>query len=371
MYWGKYRLNILFLTSILFSLPYESQAQGQNKDEKYTYTVGGNIFGGFILKHSDNMGHLARTHPTGFEVFVNKNTYGPNYWQQRYKFPDIGFSLSYFDHKNEILGKNVAATTYLDFILLRKKKSELLFKIGTGLVYASNPFNKESNHKNNALSHWLSYVMQGRLGYNIRLTDHLKVNTGLTLTHFSNGGFKIPNSGINIVTFNIGFSHLLGSETPTYIFEIERPEVDKSLKLNLSTASGVKGLRNIEGYFPFLNLSAYVDKRISYKSAINLGFDGFYNLALKHEINHKPHEPDHKPDFKKVGLIAGHELFVGKISLLTQFGMYIYNPYKSSIPVYQRYGIKYYFIENYFGSLTLKTHGGRADVIEWGLGVRI
>ncbi|MDQ3534290.1 MAG: acyloxyacyl hydrolase, partial [Bacteroidota bacterium] len=241
----------------------------------------------------------------------------------------------------------------------------------TGMVYTSNPFNKELNHKNNALSHWLSFVMQGRLGYNFNLTDRLKLTSGVTLTHFSNGGFKIPNSGINIMTLNVGFSHLLDPQTPTYSFSTENYEVDKRIKLNLALASGVKGLRNIEGYFPFLNVSAYVDKRIGYKSALNFGVDGFYNLADKQEVEHTPLEIDRKPDFKKVGLVAGHELFVGKISLMTQLGAYVYNPFKSTIPVYQRYGIKYYLKESYFASLILKTHGGRADIIEWGIGVRM
>lgn len=371
MYCGKYNLKILFLISILFSLTFTLIAQDKQEKENYTYTAGGNIFGGFIIKHSDNMGHLARTHPTGFEVFINKNSYGPNYWQQRYNFPDIGLSFSYFDHHNDILGKNIAVTTYLDFNLKRKRNSELLFKIGTGLVYTSNPFDKEYNPKNNALSNWISYVMQGRLAYNIFLTDHLKLTTGITITHFSNGGFKIPNSGINIMTFNAGFSHLLSRKRPNYTYSAESSEIDKKLKINIALTSGLKGLHSVEGYFPFLNASAYVDKRLGYKSALNFGFDGFYNLAEKHEINHIPSDDENKPDFKKIGMVAGHELFVGKISLLTQLGTYIYCPFKSTIPFYQRYGIKYYFKESYFGSLTLKTHGGRADVIEWGIGCRI
>nr|MDQ3394314.1 acyloxyacyl hydrolase [Bacteroidota bacterium] len=310
-------------------------------------------------------------HPRGIELFVNKNTYGPHYWQNRYNYPDIGISLSYFDHNSKVLGKNIATIIYMDFIMARRKRSEVLFKIGTGLVYTTNPFDKEHNYKNNALSSWLSYAMQGRLGYNYKISDRLKLNTGLTLTHFSNGGFKIPNSGINIVSFNAGISHMLDLQTPPYSVTTEIPELEKEIKFNLSLASGFKGLHDLEGYFPFLNVSAYFDKRLSYSSALNLGVDGFYNLAIKNEIIHSQFETLRKPDFKKVGLVAGHELFVGKISMLTQFGVYLYNPFKSTIPVYQRYGIKYYFKEDYFLGLNLKSHGGRADVMEWAVGLRI
>lgn len=371
MYLGKYRLNLLFLFCLLLFFPIALRAQNNLKEKEYTYTVGGNLFGGFIIKHSNNMGHLANTHPTGFEVFINKNTYGPSYWQQRYNFPDVGISLSYFDHKNIHLGKNIAATIYMDFILLRKRKHDLLFKIGTGLVYSSNPFNLDSNFKNNALSSWLSYVMQGRIGYNFRIRENLKLNTGITLTHFSNGGFKLPNSGINIITYNVGFSQSLGENIPVYRFTSEAPQIERSLKVNFTLASGAKGLRGVDGYYPFFNFSAYIDKRFNYFSAINFGVDGFYNLALKEEVRNSTWENDNYPDFKKVALTAGHELFVGKVSLLTQIGKYVYNPFKSTTPLYQRYGLKYYFIEKCYSSLTLKTHGGRADVIEWGLGIRM
>jgi hypothetical protein len=362
---------ILLLFYILFSQA-SVLAQEQELQPQYSYTVGGNLFYGFIIKHSENMGHLAQTHPTGFEVYINQNSYGPKLWQQRYNFPDIGFSFSYFDSKNEILGQQIAATSYLDFNFRRRRASDLIFKIGTGLVYTTNPYHTIKNNRNNALSSPISYVMQGRLGYNIRITDQLKLTSAVSLTHFSNGGFKIPNSGINIVTYNLGFSHLLDKQRPAYTLTPEKPVYDDDLKYNFSISSGLKGLHNVEGrYFPFLNVSLYVDKRINDRSAINAGIDGFYNLAVKYEVKNFEKNGDRTPDFKRAGLVAGHELFVGQVSLFTQFGAYIYRPFKKDIPVYQKYGLKYYFKDNYFTSLILKSHGARADIIEWGIGVRI
>ncbi|CAN5199403.1 hypothetical protein BH23BAC1_BH23BAC1_35800 [soil metagenome] len=369
---GKYRIKLALFTLFIICFQSHSEAQNPEPQAKYTYTIGGNVFQGFIIKHSENMGHLAQSHPSGFEIFINQNSYGPKLWQQRYNFPDIGFSFSYFDPKNEILGKQVAATTYMDFNFRRRRSSDIIFKIGTGLVYTTNPYHSIRNNRNNALSSPISYVMQGRLGYNLRITDQLKFTSAISLTHFSNGGFKIPNSGINIVTYNLGFSQLIDKKRPDYTYLTEKPLFDRNVGYNVTLSSGLKGLHNVEGrYFPFLNVSLYADKRLNDRSALNAGMDGFYNLALKYEVRNFDNDLNSEPDFKRAGIVVGHELFMGKLSVLTQFGAYVYRPFKSDVPVYQRYGLKYYFKDNYFASLMLKSHGGRADNIEWGIGVRI
>jgi hypothetical protein len=368
----KYRFNLTLIIFFIFCLKLTVAAQEIESQPQYTYTIGGNLFHGFIIKHSENIGHLAQSHPSGVEIFINQNSYGPKLWQQRYNFPDIGFSLSYFDPKNEILGKQIAAITYMDFNFRRRKSSDVIFKIGTGLVYTTNPYHSIKNNRNNALSSPISYVMQGRLGYNFKITDHLKFTSAISLTHFSNGGFKKPNSGINIVSYNLGFSHLIDKTRPTYTYLSGKPVYDKNLKYNVTISSGLKGLHNVQGkYFPFLNVSLYADRRLNDRSAINAGMDGFYNLAVKYEVKNSSQDLNDGLDFKRAGLVVGHELFMGKLSLLTQFGAYVYRPYKSDVPVYQRYGLKYYFKDNYFASLLLKSHGGRADIIEWGIGVRI
>ena len=62
-------------------------------------------------------------------------------------------------------------------------------------------------------------------------------------------------------------------------------------------------------------------------------------------------------DFKRVGVFAGHELFVNKTSLVTQLGYYVYYPFDFEGRTYVRVGMKRYFGNKWFGGLTLKSHG--------------
>ena len=120
-------------------------------------------------------------------------------------------------------------------------------------------------------------------------------------------------------------------------------------------------------------MNNYIDKRLNGKSAINGGIDFFYSLALKEAIeNDDTFANENAPDFKRIGLTLGHELFISQISILVQLGYYIYRPYKAVDPVYQRYGLKFYTNNNkLFFALNLKTHGAVAEMAEFGIGTRL
>ena len=76
-------------------------------------------------------------------------------------------------------------------------------------------------------------------------------------------------------------------------------------------------------------------------------------------------------DFKRVGVFVGHELFINKMSFITQLGYYVYYPYDFEGRVYNRIGLKRYFGDKVFGAITLKSHGAKAEAVEFGIGVRL
>jgi hypothetical protein len=76
-------------------------------------------------------------------------------------------------------------------------------------------------------------------------------------------------------------------------------------------------------------------------------------------------------DYRRVGLFAGHELFINKTSIETQLGYYVYYPFNFEGRTYIRIGLKHYFGNNIFGAVTLKSHGAKAEAVELGIGVRL
>ncbi|WP_292947059.1 acyloxyacyl hydrolase [Olleya sp. UBA1516] len=345
------------------------------QQEKNPFTLDANFFYGNITEHNSDISHLIKGHPTGFILSYNKKTFGQNAWESRYNYPDYGASIIYQDFKNETLGNNLGVYAHYNFYFLKRN---LVFRIGQGLAYNSNPYDKVDNYRNNAFGTRLlssTYVMLNYKKENI--FQGFGLQTGLSLIHYSNANIKAPNSSINSITLNLGVNYLLDlNNSPEYIKHIDEAFTEK-VKYNFAFRTGVNESDIIDsGQYVFYIVSAYADKRLNKKSAIQLGTDVFFSNFLKTHIRYKSvafplDNVSGDEDYKRVGVFVGHELFISKTSLITQLGYYVYYPFDFEGRVYNRVGLKRYFGDKIYGALTLKSHGAKAEAVELGIGIRL
>jgi hypothetical protein len=335
------------------------------------------LFRGNVIKHTNDVGHLITGHPDGFMLSYNWKTFGNKEWEQVYNYPDYGVSIHYLDFKNKFLGYNFAVGLHYNFYFLNRN---LIFRISQGIGVTSNPYNKETNNKNNAFGTKVmdnTYFMLQYKKENI--LDRIGFQAGFMLTHFSNGRFKAPNSGINTIALNVGLNYNFNDSQEFIRDTLPTKETYKErIKYNLAFRTGVsEGPVPHLGQRQFYHIGLYADKRIGRKSALQLGTDVFFSRYLRDYIKFASVAfPDKKlinpsVDYKRVGLFIGHELFINKLSIETQFGYYVYKPFDYEIDIYQRVGAKYYITKNLFSGVGLKTHGGRAEAIEVTLGIRL
>lgn len=360
--------SVFFLIALFSSFA----IQAQDKTSHFSFDI--NYFKGNIALHNDGILHLIQGHPEGFILSWNKKTFGEELWQQRYNYPDYGLSFSYQNLKNEVLGNNYAIYAHYNFYFLNR---DLMFRIGQGLALTTNPYDKIDNFKNIAFgSRFMSstYVM---LNYKKeRLVDLFGIQAGLSLIHYSNANVKAPNTSVNSITFNVGINYELNSADPEYVYTSEE-KFTEPLRYNLVFRSGINESDVVgSGQFPFYIVSAYVDKRLNHKSAVHFGTDLFFSNFLKELIYYNSvafpeSNLDPDTDYKRLGLFLGHELFINKLSVITQFGYYIYYPFDFEGRTYQRIGIKRYFGDHWFGALTLKSHAAKAEAVELGIGIRL
>ena len=337
------------------------------------------LFRGNIYKHRNDIGHLITGHPEGFLLSYNWKTFGKKEWEQVYKYPDYGISYQYLDFKNQYLGVNHAIGLHYNFYFFNRN---LMFRISQGIGITSNPYNKETNNKNNAFGTKVmdnTYFMLQYKKENI--INKIGLQGGFMLTHFSNGRFKAPNSGINTIALTVGLNYNLNKKQafisdslPSKTFYKER------LKYNIAFRTGIsEGPVPHLGQRQFYHIGLYADKRMGRKSALQVGVDVFFSRYLQDYIKfvsvafpeeHKLYTASNT-DYKRVGLFVGHELFISKLSIETQVGYYVYKPFDYETDIYQRVGMKYYFFQQVFTGIGLKTHGGRAEAIEASLGIRL
>jgi hypothetical protein len=366
-------------TYCLLILLFYFQLTAAQQNELKFYSIEANYFYGTILEHNSDISHLITQHPTGFTLSYNRKTYGYNEWESRYNYPEWGFSFIYQDMGNESLGKNYGLYAHLNFYVLNRK---LRLGVAEGIAYTSNPYDPETNFNNNAYGSRLISTTDLRASYiKENIIKGLGIQVGLGLIHYSNANFKAPNSSTNTLYFNAGLSYNFNYESfPTLIPTgswrssnyAERIKYNVALRTGLNEAD-VNGL----GQFPFYVISAFADKRLNYKSTLQAGADVFFTHFLIELIRYRsiafPEDGlSGDEDYRRIGVFIGHELRFNSVAFVSQLGYYVYWPYAFENRIYNRLGIKRYFLdERYFASVSLKAHWAKAEAVEFGIGIRL
>ena len=359
------------ISCVFFLIGVLSFAQ-ESKESSY---IDVNYFKGNIALHNDDILHLIKGHPEGVIISWSKKTFGEQAWQQRYNYPDYGVTFVYQNLKNDVLGNNYSLYAHYNFYFFNRN---MIFRIAQGLALTTNPFDKVDNHKNIAFGSKILSSTFVMLNYKKeRIVDRFGLQAGLSLIHYSNANVKAPNASVNSITFNLGLTYNLAEEDPEYIDDLENEKYTEKIKYNLVFRSGINESDVIgSGQFPFYIFSAYADKRLNRKSAIQFGTDVFFSNFLKElilfqSVSFPEENVSGDEDYKRVGVFVGHELFINKTSVVTQLGYYVYYPFDFEGRTYIRAGLKRYFGKKWFAAMTLKSHGAKAEAVEFGVGIRL
>ncbi|WP_343487625.1 acyloxyacyl hydrolase [Allomuricauda sp. d1] len=364
----KRLLLIIFLIGTYFGF-----SQGENSSRKYTLDA--SQFYGSILLHNSDIAHLITSHPGGIILGFNRKRFGDAVWEAEYNYPDTGFSFVYQNMNNATLGQNFGLYAHYNFYFFKRN---LQFRIGQGVAYNTNPYDRETNFRNSAYgSHLLSSTMAMLNYHKENLVAGLGVKAGISLIHYSNANFRAPNTSTNTFALNLGLVYDLNQQEEREYLNPQKEKITEPIKFNGVIRTGLnEGDVVGSGQFGFVVLSAYADKRLGRKSAIQVGGDFFLSYFLKELIQFQSNSfpeinVDADTDFKRAGVFVGHELFINKMSLVTQLGYYVYYPFDFEGRVYNRIGLKRHFGDTFFGSVTLKSHAAAAEAVEFGIGVRL
>ncbi|MDH3699380.1 MAG: acyloxyacyl hydrolase [Flavobacteriaceae bacterium] len=360
---------------LIVALGWSMGLLGQSSPED-RYTIDFNTYAGSILKHNPDISHLITAHPAGATLSLNRKTFGAEAWHQAYNYPDTGISLVYQDMNNETLGHHIGLYAHFNFYFFKRN---VQLRLAQGIAYNTNPYDRITNFRGNAYGSHLLSTTHLMLNYQKEnVIDRLGVKGGITLVHYSNANVKAPNTSTNTFAINLGLIYALSAEaTPERIRLDSLPKIRENIKLNLVFRSGINESDVVNsGQFPFYIFSGYADKRLGRKSAIQLGGDVFISNFLKELIQFQAiafpeNNVNADDDFKRVGLFVGHELFINNLSIVSQFGYYVYYPFDFEGRTYNRIGLKRYFNSKWYATLTLKSHAARAEALEIGIGIRL
>ncbi|MAN59215.1 MAG: deacylase [Flavobacteriaceae bacterium] len=367
--------------AVVLSVFFGCAALGQEPTEieQRPISLEADYFYGSILEHNPDISHLITEHPHGLILSFNRKTYGFNEWERRYNYPDWGFTFAYQDMKNLYLGENYSLYGHYNWYFLNRN---LVVRVGQGIAYATKPYDRETNFINNAYGTDILSSTFLKVNYvRENIWEGLGVHAGFSIIHYSNANLRAPNNSTNTWAFNAGLSYLVDHERMPEFIEKEDPESAshaERIKYNFAFRFGfneadVNGL----GQFPFYVVSAFADKRINYKSTLQVGVDYFDAKFLEELIYYRsvayPEDGlNGDEDYRRVGVFVGHELRFNRVAFVSQLGYYVYWPYEFENRVYNRLGLKRYFMDDLlFASVTVKAHWAKAEGVEFGVGVRL
>lgn len=347
---------------------------GQQKERQFTLDA--DYYYGSILPHSNKIIHLITGHPEGVFISFQQKTFGAEEWESRLNYPDFGLTFHYQNNKNPELGDLYGLLGHYNFYFLKR---HLQFKVGQGVAYNTNPYDKEDNYRNVAFGSHLMPVTLFMLNFQKEnLWEGLGLRAGVFLIHHSNGLFKSPNTGTNTVGANLGLHYVFDHKNE---IEYQAAEYDElfyePIRFNFVFRGGVhESYITGSGQYPFYVFSVYADKKLTRSGAVQLGTELFLSMMRKHEIemlavSFPEFNVASGTDYKRLGIFAGYELFINRLSAEGQLGFYVYDKAELDSRLYQRLGLKYYFYKNIFAGVGLKTHLSKAESTEFTLGIRL
>jgi hypothetical protein len=335
---------------------------------KISIGVNGNL--GFFIANQPKSLLLQQDHAAMGELNISWQTTGRHEWEAVADYPVVGIGLIHGDAgSKQYIGRVTAIYPYIHFPLIRKHRSVTSFRLGTGIGYVQKPYHKDTNFKNLMIGTNLNATISMRIQTEWAIGKNLSANAGLNFTHLSNGSIRLPNLGLNIPGISLGLRYGPSAPTVTHLTS-KRATGPSSFYIHISGA--FKQTYPLESEVVFVPVvTGEWSKTLGKVSRINAGAVVSFDRSLRKEIANIPtYEFVNTASQIQASIYGGYEHVVGNLSIPIHFGVYLYNNYPVNA-VYQVIGVRYRFQNRWVAAVQLKTHFGKADYIQYGIGYRL
>ena len=336
-----------------------------NKVASYGYELGsmlgnGSDLGDKLANRSSYRGYEARL---GFKLNDKADVYN-----QVYRFPimGVGFYMSTF-HEEEIGNPNALFYYFnMPVTFERNRKLTMSYLGAFGLSYNFHPFDSVNNPSDVFIGSYNNCYFNFTYMLNFHIDPEWVVDLSVGIKHFSNGSFKQPNYGINLLLLGAGVSYRPNNVHLQH-FEKSIPKFIRHNQFNLTLMAGSKNYVAGEKNYLKTGLGVNWLRALGYKYRGGLGFDMYY-AAQSGPRNDVETTFSNSMSFAVVG--SWEWALTRKLYVPVAFGVYLKRNELNgeAEPYYERVGIRYRLNNNLFAGVTIKAHKGVADFFEWTVG---
>ena len=364
---------------LFYTIVFINVALGQNadstiiKDKKFVKYLQFRLENGIILNNGieESSELIKNSYYNGVDFRLGFRLTDPDdIYSNVYRRPilGVGFYASTFNNMN--IGKPSAVYFFITVPMAFERNRKLTFSYSGafGLSYNFTPYDSITNPSNLFIGSEHNCYFHFGLSMNYKLGSRFELSMITGLKHFSNGSFKKPNKGLNLIPFTLGVRYKLNKEE---IIQEKRPIPDYIPHDNWSFSAAV-GSKHYDiddpgNYLKMTYMVRYL-RQINYMYRIGGGFDFFYSAGVKDRVSP---EEDLAGKAFSCAVVGTFEWAINEnLYVPIGFGVYLKRNEVNEelIPYYERVGIRYKFNNNIFAGVTIKAHNGKADFFEWTIG---
>ena len=336
----------------------------------------------------------------GWNLRVGIQTTKDQDWAQLLNYPRYGLGFGAYQYHEalveEMLGQPKALYVFGSFPLISGSALKIGPDLAAGVVFGLNTYDALKNPNNDLIGSKLLVYFDLAFSGQLKLGRTLDLTASIDLVHFSNGRMRTPNKGVNMIGFKLGAVHYFGSReqalqygAASFTAEDAIPQSSSPIFtdrqdffLNLSLAAGVNSTtrgeileRRSDFIGPYYMISSFIAEgawKYGGIGAASLGLNFHYDASLGEAYPATGGTFFQKCTF---GLALGHELFIHRIGLIAQIGVY---PFSGAVKrqergsCYLRTDARWRFSDRWWVYAALKTMNRPvADFVEWGIGVSL
>ena len=384
------RSMFLLLVTSLFML---QSSYGQELQTQKNYAASVFYQNGYVFPTNDFVrgGNAEKELINAFQSFsirFSQQSYGKNLWEQIYNYPHWGIGLSVYDFYNpEEIGNPIALYGFFNAPFKRWDRLSFNYEIGFGATFNWRHFDPVTNSSNIAIGAGESFYIDAGLNLQYALARHWDLETGFSLTHFSNGALKKPNFGLNTIApkISIKYNFYERHDFVKQKIPIFQPEKEWLISTFIGGTNVIFDSVNVdikekyEGItFPVAGITTTLNWHLSRKSKIGIGMAFTYNGSVNAQVAIDNNELDVTDgvftEKIQISIFPSYEFVMHRFSLILQPAFYLYRKkLAKQTPIFhQRIGLKYHFTENFFVGITLRDYEFHvSDFVEWNIGYRI
>ena len=343
-------------------------------------SFGANYLGGKVMLHTSKIYIQAPNYSQALELSYQRQSRGYQYWHKRYGYPETSFNMALVHYGGSELGTAIGIYPAIQFSFLKTPKMNFFFRIGGGLAYATQRWNRlpYSDSMNNILGSRINNFTMIQLGGKMNITPHWSIRTGLHFFHISNAAARQPNYGINTSGFFIGGAYCPQHHSTPIASSSKGSSPYKKFTLGATASISFAEDKVADGpIYPNYTFGILSGLHWREKFRSSIGLDAAFSEKMRSFYKNNYLFPGkEKRQAWRYSVYLAHEFLWGRVGLPLQLGYYLNRPLGGE-PIYQKVGLNYHFIRNLrkyklgdaYLMLQLKTHYASAEYVEMGLGI--